>query len=68
MASKIGWYHGKEKRGSHWHNRDKVGVQADECADSKEGEGMRRCTPCEETLKTVLEDKYYSDPTAVSAT
>lgn len=28
---------------------------------------MRSCTPCEKTLKTVLEDEYYSDPIAVSA-
>lgn len=29
---------------------------------------MCGCAPCEETLETVLEDKDYSDPVAVSAT
>ena len=29
---------------------------------------MGRCTPCEETLETILEDEYYSNPTAVLAT
>ena len=65
MASKVGRHHNKKKRCSHWHDREKVGVQADEGADSEEGESMRRCTPCKETLETVLEDKDYSDPIAV---
>lgn len=60
MACEVSGHHDEEERRRNGNYGYEVGFEADEGANGKEGQGIRRFSPCEDTLQAVLEHEYYT--------
>lgn len=61
MARQIRWYHNEEQGRSKGDYSEEMRIEGDKGADSKEGQSMSWCSPCQETLKPILENEDNSD-------
>lgn len=65
MAHQVRWHHNEEQGKSERDHHNEIRIEGDKGTDSEKRKSVGWCSPCQETLKPILEDENNTDPAPV---